>query len=74
MVSDSILYPCRGQTWNVSCASWAEAFSAYAIASSMGLVPEMENAARLTLGLPDDIRIPWRRVAVIQRTGTVRPG
>ena len=28
----------------------AEAFSAYAIASSMHLVPEMENAARLTLG------------------------
>ena len=30
----------------------AEAFSAYAIASSMCLVPEMENAARLTLGQP----------------------
>jgi len=30
----------------------AEGFSAYAIASSMGLVPEMENAARLTLGHP----------------------
>ena len=30
----------------------AEAFSAYAIASSMGLIPEMENAARLTLGQP----------------------
>ena len=30
----------------------AEAFSAYAIASSMHLVPEMENAARLTLGQP----------------------
>jgi hypothetical protein len=30
----------------------AEAFSAYAIASSMGLDPEMEHAARLTLGLP----------------------
>ncbi len=30
----------------------AEAFSAYAIASSMGLIPEMENAARLTLGYP----------------------
>ena len=29
-----------------------EAFSAYAIASSMHLVPEMENAARLTLGQP----------------------
>ena len=29
-----------------------EAFSAYAQASSMGLIPEMENAARLTLGLP----------------------
>ena len=29
-----------------------EAFSAYAIASSMGLVPEAEDAARLTLGLP----------------------
>ena len=28
----------------------AEAFSAYAIASSMGLVPEAEDAARLTLG------------------------
>ena len=30
----------------------AESFRAYAIASSMGLVPEMENAARLTLGSP----------------------
>ena len=30
----------------------AEGFRAYAIASSMGLVPEMENAARLTLGSP----------------------
>jgi hypothetical protein len=30
----------------------AESFSAYAIASRMGLVPEMENAARLTLGYP----------------------
>ncbi len=29
-----------------------EGFSAYAIASSMGLIPEMENAARLTLGYP----------------------
>ncbi|KAI9445818.1 hypothetical protein BJY52DRAFT_1108748, partial [Lactarius psammicola] len=28
----------------------AEAFHAYALASSMELVPEMENAARLTLG------------------------
>ena len=30
----------------------AEGFSAYAIASSMRLVPEMEDAARLTLGQP----------------------
>ena len=30
----------------------AEAFRAYAIASSMGLIPEMESAARLTLGRP----------------------
>ena len=30
----------------------AEAFHAYAIASSMGLTPEMESAARLTLGYP----------------------
>jgi hypothetical protein len=30
----------------------AQAFSAYAIASSMGLGPEMEHAARLTLGQP----------------------
>jgi hypothetical protein len=30
----------------------AEGFSAYAIASSMGLIPEMENAARLTSGYP----------------------
>ena len=30
----------------------AQAFSAYAIASSMGLSTEMENAARLTLGQP----------------------
>ena len=30
----------------------AEAFSAYAIASSMGVVPEMEDAARLTLDQP----------------------
>ncbi|KAH8982096.1 hypothetical protein EDB92DRAFT_2072477 [Lactarius akahatsu] len=29
-----------------------EAFRAYAIASNMGLIPEMENAARLTLGHP----------------------
>ena len=28
----------------------AQGFSAYAMASSMRLVPEMENAARLTLG------------------------
>ena len=30
----------------------AEAFSAYAQASSMGLIPEMEHAPRLTLDLP----------------------
>jgi hypothetical protein len=30
----------------------AEGFSAYPIASCMGLVPEMENAARLTLKYP----------------------
>jgi hypothetical protein len=30
----------------------AEAFSAYAIASAKGLIPEMENAARLTLNHP----------------------
>ena len=30
----------------------AEGFSAYAIASSMGLVPEMKDAVRLTLGRP----------------------
>ncbi len=30
----------------------AEAFSAYVIASSKGLIPEMENAARQTLELP----------------------
>ena len=30
----------------------AEAFHAYAVASSMGLTPEMESAARLTLGYP----------------------
>jgi hypothetical protein len=30
----------------------AEGFNAYASASSMRLVPEMENAARLTLGYP----------------------
>jgi len=30
----------------------AEAFSAYAIASGLGLVPEAEDAARLTLGQP----------------------
>jgi len=30
----------------------AEGFSAYAIASSKGLIPEMENAARLTLSYP----------------------
>ena len=29
-----------------------DAFTAYAKASSMGLIPEMEHAARLTLGLP----------------------
>ena len=30
----------------------SEGFSAYAMASSLGLVPEMENAAQLTLGQP----------------------
>ncbi|KAH9020103.1 hypothetical protein EDB84DRAFT_1565817 [Lactarius hengduanensis] len=30
----------------------ADAFRTYAIASSMGLIPEMESAARLTLGYP----------------------
>ena len=30
----------------------AESFSAYAMANRMGLIPEMENAARLTLGYP----------------------
>ena len=30
----------------------AEAFGAYAKASSLGLIPEMENAAKLTLGQP----------------------
>ena len=30
----------------------AESFTAYAIASKTGLIPEMENAARLTLGYP----------------------
>jgi hypothetical protein len=29
-----------------------EAFRAYAIASNLGLIPEMESAARLTLGYP----------------------
>ena len=29
-----------------------DAFGVYAIASSMGLIPEMEDAARLTLGRP----------------------
>jgi len=41
----------------VNCGSFPapvgpEVFCAYAIASSNGLVPEMENAARLTLGYP----------------------
>jgi hypothetical protein len=30
----------------------AEAFAAYAIASAKGLIPEMEDAARLTLNYP----------------------
>ena len=30
----------------------SEGFSAYAMASSLGLIPEMENAAELTLGQP----------------------
>ena len=30
----------------------AQAFSAYALANSLGLIPEMEHAARLTLGQP----------------------
>jgi hypothetical protein len=30
----------------------AEAFAAYAIASAKGLIPEMENAARLTMDHP----------------------
>ena len=35
-----------------SAPAGAEAFRAYAIASSMGLLPEMESAARFTLGYP----------------------
>jgi hypothetical protein len=35
--------------------------SAYAIASSLGLIPDMENAARLTLGQTFNIRMPWEK-------------
>ena len=50
-----------------------ESFCAYAIASSMSLIPEMEDAARLTLGCPMTFE-SRRRITVVQRTGTVRPG
>ena len=60
----------------------AEAFSAYAIASSMGLNPEMERAARLTMGLPltfeslgEELRLftgPALHHLILYRTATLR--
>jgi hypothetical protein len=40
----------------------------------MGLIPEMESAARLTLGYPMTFESLGEGVAVIRRVGTVRPG
>ncbi|KAH9053906.1 hypothetical protein EDB87DRAFT_145702 [Lactarius vividus] len=40
--------------------------------AAWGLVPEMENAARLTLGYPMTLRIPWRTIAVIRGEVPVR--
>src|SRR6266702_503338 len=39
-----------------------------------GACPRNEECGSSHLGLPGDIRIPWRRIAVIQRADTVRPG
>jgi hypothetical protein len=42
----------RGQLWGISRAKGSKAFTAYAIASAKDHIPEMENAARLTLDHP----------------------
>lgn len=46
-----------------------EAFGEYAIASSMGLIPGGCGSSHF--GPPDDIRIPWTTIAIVQRTGTM---
>jgi hypothetical protein len=43
-----------------------EAFAAYAIASSKRLIPEMENAARLTLDLPMTFEILGERLRLFE--------
>jgi len=50
-----LLYSRLSVSWSdagSSRAKGAEAFGAYAIASAKGLIPEMENAARLTMDHP----------------------
>jgi hypothetical protein len=44
----------------------AEAFAAYAIASAKELIPEMENAARLTLDLPMTFEIIGERLRLFE--------
>ena len=43
-----------------------EAFAAYAIASAKGLIPEMENAAHLTLGHPMTFEILGKRLQLFE--------
>jgi hypothetical protein len=43
-----------------------EAFAAYAIASAKGLIPEMENAAHLTLGHPMTFEILGERLQLFE--------
>jgi hypothetical protein len=45
----------------------------YAIASSKGLIPEMENAARLTLDYPMTFESMGDETGPVQRLGTARP-
>ncbi|KAH9167982.1 hypothetical protein EDB89DRAFT_1855964, partial [Lactarius sanguifluus] len=47
----------------------AEAFRACAIAGSMGL-SRVRECGSSHVALPDDIRIPWRTIAIIQRAVT----
>jgi hypothetical protein len=43
-----------------------KAFAAYAIASAKGLIPEMENAAHLTLDLPMTFEIPGESLRLFE--------